>query len=426
MVKLGRPHLVLAHFGGDNRLALGQFVQFLDHELGLDHPGLLDITERVLDLPLLDLLVPGLVLVLALLGLEVAAPVKPGIYRGQGVTAVGHQGNVHPHVLADRTGVDVDMDDLGMGGKGVDSAGDPVVEAGPHRDQEIAIGHRHVGEIGAVHPQHSHAERIGAGKAAQPHESHGHRDVELLGQFSKGVTGIAEDHPAAGVNHRPFGLEHRLAGLLHLAGMGFVGGTVGPHLDRFRVRELDLSVDHVLGQIDQNRAGPAAAGQMKGLADGGHQIVRVLDQIVMLGHRPGDPDDIHFLEGVVADQHGRHLAGEDHHRNRIAIGRSNAGHGIGGAGAGGNQGHPHLALDPAIGIGGMDRRLFVANQNVGKFLGPQQFVVKIDDRAAGKSEDNLDSLFFQALDECLRSSHLLHRIFPACGELMKGGLVNKT
>ena len=38
MIILGRPHLILTDFGGDDRLALGGLVNFLDHELGLDGP----------------------------------------------------------------------------------------------------------------------------------------------------------------------------------------------------------------------------------------------------------------------------------------------------------------------------------------------------------------------------------------------------
>jgi hypothetical protein len=54
---------------------------------------------------------------------------------------------------------------------------------------------------------------------------------------------------------------------------------------------------------------------MEGLADGGHQILHVLDQVVVLGAGPGDADDIDLLEGIVADQTGWHLAGKDDNRD---------------------------------------------------------------------------------------------------------------
>ena len=43
--------------------------------------------------------------------------------------------------LADLRGVDVDVNDLGVRGEGIGIAGDPVVEAGSDRDEEIGLLH---------------------------------------------------------------------------------------------------------------------------------------------------------------------------------------------------------------------------------------------------------------------------------------------
>jgi len=40
---------------------------------------------------------------------------------------------------------------------------------------------------------------------------------------------------------------------------------------------------------------------MKGLAQGGHHIFGILDQIVVLGAGAGDTNDVHLLEGIVTD-----------------------------------------------------------------------------------------------------------------------------
>jgi hypothetical protein len=47
------------------------------------------------------------------------------------------------------------------------------------------------------------------------------------------------------------------------------------------------------------------------------QIVDVLHQPVVLGARPGDADGVAFLEGIIADQVRRHLAGDADQRDRI-------------------------------------------------------------------------------------------------------------
>ena len=71
------------------------------------------------------------------------------------------------HTLADGGGVDIDMDDLCVGGKGLDLSGDPVIKTGSDGDQEIGFHHRHVGPVGSVHSQHPQREGMVARKASQ-------------------------------------------------------------------------------------------------------------------------------------------------------------------------------------------------------------------------------------------------------------------
>ena len=56
--------------------------------------------------------------------------------------AVADDRHVGPADLAELGGVDVDVDDLGVGRERVDLAGDAVVEAGAERDEQVAPLHR--------------------------------------------------------------------------------------------------------------------------------------------------------------------------------------------------------------------------------------------------------------------------------------------
>ena len=86
---------------------------------------------------------------------------------------------------------------------------------------------------------------------------------------------------------------------------------------------------HILGDVNDHRAGAAAGGDVEGLVQDARQVSRALYQIVMLGAGAGNADRVALLEGVRPDQVGWNLPGNDHQRNRIHQGIDNTGHGIG-------------------------------------------------------------------------------------------------
>lgn len=147
---------------------------------------------------------------------------------------------------------------------------------------------------------------------------------------------VRGNHAAAGVEQRLLGVLEQLHDLADLADMRLLGRLVAAHLDLVRIGELVHLLLHVLGQVHQDRAGTARAGEIESLLDRRGQILDVLDQVVVLGARPGDADDVDFLERVIADERARHLPGDDDHRDGIRVRRGDAGYGIGGSGAGGD------------------------------------------------------------------------------------------
>ena len=84
----------------------------------------------------------------------------------------------------------------------------------------------------------------------------------------------------------------------------------------------------------------------------------------MLGAGPGNADNIRLLKGIIADEHGGHLPGEDNDGNGVHIGRSNTGHGIGCAGTRGHQAHAHITGGAGIAVCGMHCCLLMAHQDV--------------------------------------------------------------
>lgn len=103
-----------------------------------------------------------------------------------------------------------------------------------------------------------------------------------------------------------------------------------------------------------------------------------------------DADRVALLERILADCRGRNLAADNDERDGIHVGGGNTGHRIGNAGAGGHEAHSDITRRARVGVGGMNRGLFVAHENVLDLVLLVQLVVDIEYRAAGIAPNELD------------------------------------
>ena len=325
------------------------------------------------------------------------------------VGAVADDRHVDLDVLVDRRRVDIDMD-LGRARReGVDPAGDAVVEAGADADHQIAVVHRPVGFPGAVHAEHAEPLRIGGRDGAEPHQGRGDREAGRLDQLAQQRAGLRTgvDDAAAGVEQRALGAPHQLDRLGDPLGIALEPGLVALMLERGRLRIGALGELDVLRDVDHHRTRPAARGDVERLVQHARQVLDALHQVVVLGAGPGDADGVALLEGIVADQVGRHLAGDDDDRDRIAQRVGQAGDRIGGAGTGGDQHAAHLAGRARIALGGMDRALLVADQDVLDHLLLEDGVIDRQHRAARIAEHVLHALIGEGRDHHFGAGHFL-------------------
>ena len=109
-------------------------------------------------------------------------------------------------------GIDIDVDLLGARRERIEAAGDAVVEARADVDHHVAIVHRHVGFVGAVHAEHAEPLLVGGGIGAEAHQRRGDREAGQMRTNSRSKlarlrAGI--DDAAAGVEDRPLALAIR-------------------------------------------------------------------------------------------------------------------------------------------------------------------------------------------------------------------------
>ena len=173
----------------------------------------------------------------------------------QHVLDVADDRDVDAHPLADGRRVDVDVDDLALDRREVLRVADhAVVEARADGQQHVAVLHRHVGFVGAVHAQHAEEARVAGRDRAQAHQGVGGREAQQFGELAQLGRRIAQDHAAAGVDVGALGLQQQLHRLADLPAVAAPDRVVRAHLDRVRVVEGRRAQRHVLRDVDDHRA----------------------------------------------------------------------------------------------------------------------------------------------------------------------------
>ena len=249
------------------------------------------------------------------------------------------------HALGDRRRVDVDVDDLARVLREVRRVADhAVVEARADREQHVAVLHRHVGFVGAVHAEHAEELRVGRRIGAQAHQRVGARESRAACTSSRQLRrSIGQHHAAAGVDHRPLGLEQQLHRLLDLAGVALAHRVVRAHRDASRdSRTRRLAAVTSLGMSTTTGPGRPVVAMWNAFLIVEARSFTSFTRKLCFTHRARDADGVALLERVQADGVRRHLAGEHHHRDRVHVGGGDAGHRVGHAGAGGDQRHADL------------------------------------------------------------------------------------
>ena len=118
----------------------------------------------------------------------------------------------------------------------------------------------------------------------------------------------------------------------------------------------------------------------------------------MLDARASDSDRIDLLESILTDRGTRHLTGDHHQRDRIAVCGGNPRHRVGRAGAGGHQRHTDLVGGAGIAVCRMNGGLLMTHQDMAHLVLLEQLVVDIKDRAAGITEKIFNLFFLETPD----------------------------
>ena len=144
---------------------------------------------------------------------------------------------------------------------------------------------------------------------------------------------------------------------------------------------------------------PAATRDVERLGDDAWQVVGVADEVVVLGHRQRDAVDVDLLEGVLADEGGRHVPGDRDDRHGVQERGADPGHEIGRARAGRSHADTDPPGDARVAVGRVRTALFVTDQDVAELGVVAEDVVQRQDDTAGVAEEDVDALAEERLTE---------------------------
>ena len=181
----------------------------------------------------------------------------------------------------------------------------------------------------------------GAGAAKRAHD----RQVEALGEPGEGGARPLGPSAPAEDGDRPIRRPQHLLQFGHLRQARPDRGRLDPgrvgHGGHFR--------QHVFGQRDHHRAGPALHRRVERALDDLGNLRGSLDLRRQFGGRGEESAIIHLLERAPPHHRPLDLADEQDHRRRIVLGDMHAMRGVGRAGAAGDEADPRPSGEPPLG-----------------------------------------------------------------------------
>ena len=219
-----------------------------------------------------------------------------------------------------------------------------------------------------------------------------------LGKLADSGLGAARPTTAAQIEQGPFRLRQQVAQAEHVA--------------RRRRRKRDgqgrhvihvgACAQHILGQGEHHRSGPAADGRMEGP---GHVVGDLLGAVDLgrpFGERRVHGRQVHFLKGLAPGMAARYLTDEMHHGCRVLERCVDTDAGIAGAGPAGDQADARTARELGIGFRHVRGAVFVTGRHQGDLVrcvvkGVEDFEIAF----AGHAKGPFDPVLAQGVDDQL-------------------------
>ena len=153
----------------------------------------------------------------------------------------------------------------------------------------------------------------------------------------------------------------------------------------FRIFSAAEFCHYVLWKVDKDRSRTAGAGNVEGFFDNSAKVFTSADSNAVFGDASGDSYDVYFLECIVADEVAGYLAGEAYKRYAVIVGGCKSCYKVGCSGTAGYQTYADFAGGSGVGVGFVDKGLFVTGEDDFDIVLFVEFITDVDGTGSGGS-----------------------------------------
>lgn len=183
--------------------------------------------------------------------------------KGKGPAQVSIDADIGMDNLVDFDFIDIEMNNLGVGGKVFHVTSDAVIKACPEAKEQVTVGNAHVGRIGSVHTGQTQLEVPTVGDGPFAHEGCDDRNTKGFYKRTKQGRRFTENQAAPREDEGLPSFFEGFDGFIDVFFVALDAALIAAEADRIRVGEVKLGIKDIFGNIDKDRTGPSRGSNVK-------------------------------------------------------------------------------------------------------------------------------------------------------------------
>ncbi len=233
----------------------------------------------------------------------------------QHILHITHNGHLCVTNLANFCGVNVHVDDLGVGSKLASFSGHPVIKSSTEYHQEVRFLERQNSGDGPVHTGHTEIQGARVGESTSRHQSGDYWSAHLVGKRCELFVSSRTNDSTTHIQNRLRGFRNHLRSNLDLLRVRLRHRVVTGEINLWWPNKRCRLLLGVFGDVHQHGAGATRGRDVDSGSNHTRDFFGLGHQERVLGDRHGHTGDIHLLESISSHRGGEDLTGDGKQRD---------------------------------------------------------------------------------------------------------------